>query len=466
MRTFVALLTLVWLLSAGEASHFHGGTISWSPLWGNKVRFKYQVGWPQDSKEGGGCTDGDVDLKTILMSSYEWKCTESCSDNVSLTYRCVDHNDRYNWMVGVGSFNLTLPSNQTSKLTFANCCWSATMGQTDGVSTTRSNATDWSLSATITVQPRKDTGRINNSPVTALKAYNRLKAGCQSNISLPFYDHDGDKVRCRLAKGINECGGACAEIPFGKLIEENCTLFFNPTASATGSWVVTLMVEDYPGANITVEPYSSVPLQMLLEFVPTKSCCQLSFVRTTPGRNKVFQIPAGSTFNTKIEIEVDIVGVHVERLGIITDKDVQTDRIQADETVQGLFYTYLTWQSEPDRLGFAQICFYAISTDGDETELRCIFVVPKCTEGSNYTTCVPRNRSTCWSIDATPMVTPDCDEGCVCNGNLLWDGDKCVVPNDCGCIKQQQYFKVGFHVDLSTLQVMGVVTVWSLLVFL
>ena len=56
--------------------------------------------------------------------------------------------------------------------------------------------------------------------------------------------------------------------------------------------------------------------------------------------------------------------VHVERLGIITDKDVQTDRIQADETVQGLFYTYLTWQSEPNRLGFTQICFYAVSTDG------------------------------------------------------------------------------------------------------
>ena len=67
----------------------------------------------------------------------------------------------------------------------------------------------WSLSTTVNLTRRADTGQINSSPVSASIPIVRVQSGCSQVIRIPVEDPDGDVVRCRWATGSNECGGIC-----------------------------------------------------------------------------------------------------------------------------------------------------------------------------------------------------------------------------------------------------------------
>ena len=82
---------------------------------------------------------------------------------------------------------------------YSDCCWISL----------NSGGRSWSLSTTVNLTRRADTGQINSSPVSTSMPIIRVQSGCSQVIRIPMEDPDGDVVRCRWATGSNECGGIC-----------------------------------------------------------------------------------------------------------------------------------------------------------------------------------------------------------------------------------------------------------------
>jgi hypothetical protein len=71
---------------------------------------------------------------------------------------------------------------------------------------------------------------------------------------------------------LDECNAACGEIAGSTLDKDNCTLTFDSTGKIVGNYyAVTLMIEDFYTASTTT-PFSSIPIQFLIEIVATPIC--------------------------------------------------------------------------------------------------------------------------------------------------------------------------------------------------
>jgi hypothetical protein len=104
----------------------------------------------------------------------------------------------------------------------------------------------WSISATIDLQPRSDTGLYDNAPVATVMSPINIPVNQPTVINVPIGDADGDPTRCRWStstNGVDECGGVCppSSLPPGTVIYPNCTIII--TGQNIGDWfAVTLMV--------------------------------------------------------------------------------------------------------------------------------------------------------------------------------------------------------------------------------
>ena len=108
----------------------------------------------------------------------------------------------------------SLRGNVLRLCSFTGCCWisSLVVGR-DG---------DWIVSTTIDLNVRRDTGKINSSPISATSPIIRLKQHCSYSLPIHTDDPDGDKVRCRWAvrtDSMNECGGVCNSLS-GAILDE------------------------------------------------------------------------------------------------------------------------------------------------------------------------------------------------------------------------------------------------------
>ena len=95
---------------------------------------------------------------------------------------------------------------------YSSCCW---------ISLTNGGNSNWFLSTTVDLTRRRDNGKINTSPISALFPIVRIQQGCSKTISIPAEDSDGDKVRCRWSSGSSrECGGVCQRFIYSGTLDE------------------------------------------------------------------------------------------------------------------------------------------------------------------------------------------------------------------------------------------------------
>ncbi|XP_072011208.1 IgGFc-binding protein-like [Engystomops pustulosus] len=69
----------------------------------------------------------------------------------------------------------------------------------------------------------------------------------------------------------------------------------------------------------------------------------------------------------------------------------------------------------------------------------------ECPPNSTYTgsnRCVSSCQSSCYNTLPITCVS-ECQDGCQCNPGYVLSGDHCVLPEDCGCYKNGQYWKPG-----------------------
>ncbi|CAN2388181.1 binding of sperm to zona pellucida, partial [Pristimantis euphronides] len=88
---------------------------------------------------------------------------------------------------------------------------------------------------------------------------------------------------------------------------------------------------------------------------------------------------------------------------------------------------------------YADVCKFEGVTDITwRTEDFCSF---NCEPHSHYTTCADMCSSTCASIYDTYECSDLCDEGCECNEGYVFDGQKCISLDECGCFDNGRYYQ-------------------------
>ena len=101
----------------------------------------------------------------------------------------------------------------------SDCCWISTLEQGGGG--------DFRWGTTVALKKRADTGKMNVSPKTAALPIRRITHGCETVLTIPMTDPDGDILRCRWATGREECGDVCRAVPGATLqaVSNCCTLY-------------------------------------------------------------------------------------------------------------------------------------------------------------------------------------------------------------------------------------------------
>ncbi|XP_044291194.1 IgGFc-binding protein [Varanus komodoensis] len=66
-----------------------------------------------------------------------------------------------------------------------------------------------------------------------------------------------------------------------------------------------------------------------------------------------------------------------------------------------------------------------------------------CPSNSHYSLCTRTCDFTCTSLSTSGQCTEKCFEGCQCDSSYLFDGNRCVAMEDCGCVYDGRYIKAG-----------------------
>ncbi|XP_041082394.1 IgGFc-binding protein [Polyodon spathula] len=71
------------------------------------------------------------------------------------------------------------------------------------------------------------------------------------------------------------------------------------------------------------------------------------------------------------------------------------------------------------------------------------FCPVSCPANSHYELCADTCSTSCSALVTASTCTKSCFEGCQCDSGFVYDGDKCVSMDTCGCVYHGKYMKAG-----------------------
>ncbi|CAC5424636.1 unnamed protein product [Mytilus coruscus] len=228
-----------------ESSHFRGGFISWKPTENNQIEINYRVAFRR-SASSHMCDETTIDNGTINSGEGTLQCLKGCIGSITtMSYYCTDFSDTEEWTTGTNSIKYNPSAASSDNLYhfgFTGCCW---INLVEGGS-------NWMMRTTADLNKRKDTGKINSSPISAMQPIVRFNYGCDYTLKIPVSDDDGDVVRCRWSTKTpnDECSGVCETLS-GAYLEEQLIIWVNPPIRHA-----TLVVDDHVVKQVTDNPES------------------------------------------------------------------------------------------------------------------------------------------------------------------------------------------------------------------
>ncbi|XP_033104163.1 uncharacterized protein LOC117106810 [Anneissia japonica] len=370
IRFAIALLAIVAVV---EAKHFRGGSFSWKPRAGGKVKISWKVNWMRyyEGMTKFLCTDevahiaGEGNL--ICM-----ECQEKLIYGKELDLNCTSWSEEENWTSGIGSFLYT-PEPGMKQFTLSyqesqlpnefnfNSQWMSELKNYGGAG----NA--WRMVSVV------DLTIPNSSPKTTHPAMISVVKECGDvSIYIPVSDQDDDKIRCRWSTKPNECPDvACSRGRCGRnklcgdpvenaVMEANrCKYTFPVTEMEAGWYAVPITIEDFrPGVTGALEggALSKVPLQFLLRVESKGECRLLDFGDNLqrchllrPGEPWSYEIKAYSEAEMKVlVIERPSAAFKIGKMTKFEDYQSRT----------------VSWTPEEDDIGKHFILFHSVDVDG------------------------------------------------------------------------------------------------------
>ncbi|KAK3792897.1 hypothetical protein RRG08_033750 [Elysia crispata] len=391
LTDFYRLVILTAVLTNTLATHFRGGTISWKTVGGRKVEFFFKMGWTYGS--GPGCTEqkiGQFVNDPLLQGRgdpFNWICTSGCPSKPILhspSYNCMAANRAEGWEQGQMKFNYTFPGSGPFVVEFEGFDWMQ-LGNNKGNG-------PWSISTTVDLRSRNDTGQPNNSPVALSQAIYYMQFDCKHELKIPVLDPDGDEVRCEWAAG-DECEVVCDGLPGAVLDEKTCTIKFESSTAkkyvAGEFYAVALTVRDFPKTPITLDgqdktpsdSLSSVPIQFLIKTPTFNDGCddKPRFVHPSPPEGGEVLVQAGELSSIVVAADNNRNDkIKVKSIDVIGPVGLQQSSLTQDTSRTNTFQKTLTWQTSDTDIGEHIVCARAINDIDKTGDPRCftIKVVP------------------------------------------------------------------------------------------
>ncbi|XP_071387950.1 uncharacterized protein [Centroberyx affinis] len=230
--TLVFLLQLL-LLSLASASHYYGGTVTFTAK-GRNADGTFRVEF-RDKGTFDGC-----------VYHHSWYCySGSCGNSVRVQRGSIDSSTnapRTNrqWCESQTITTRHVPSDKPFQMREASCCWIPTSNYIGS----------WRLLTLVDLGIRSDTGEPNRSPEVAILPFLRVPVNCPRSYNMMSFDPDGDQVRCRYGTAIGTECNRCRPPAGFQLDQGSCTLYYSN--SYTGVYGFELVVEDFPRRPITL----------------------------------------------------------------------------------------------------------------------------------------------------------------------------------------------------------------------
>ncbi|CAH3033077.1 unnamed protein product, partial [Pocillopora meandrina] len=379
--TFTRLLCLLVFVQWSflvEGSHFRHALMSFAPTDAdnNTIRFTFRLAFRR-SFSSYQCDENTTKVGGIIGSGNYWRA--KCSDplnavcwttNIADTgFRCTDFSRDEDWSMGENNFTYTFPSGILEwNVRYYSCCWISNL--------VRYANSAWLISTNISLSRRSDNGKINSAPVSRSPAIVRFQQGCQKSLKIPVEDPDGDFVKCRSATDA-ESSIPRDSFPHGELDEKNCVLTYKGGYGASGTYAVTLTLEDFPAGTTNfnnIRPFSAVPLQFLaIISVGSGSCQDIPvFTASTPKNGECSEIQIGSVYKAVIEVQHPNIAKHIVEITTSSPFGMQFTSLNFHG---GIFYKNVKWYPSKNQVGQQLLCFQALDSDGVQSEWRCVTIL-------------------------------------------------------------------------------------------
>ncbi|XP_013398919.1 uncharacterized protein LOC106165302 [Lingula anatina] len=210
------IIALFLFDSPVTGSHFRFATISCRPAPDNasvglmNVTCAWRSAWRLNYGPcGNPCTPDKFEKLSVSFWKFPyWQCLSGCGSGTPEVaphryyVTAIDPTDE--WQQGENEFSYTLPHSGVFSFGFKDCCW---------VAMERGDRKSWNVTTEYNAGIRNDTGKPNSSPVTTSSPMVNMDVTCGYQFDIPNADADGDIVRCRWAKGEDECADICGPLP-------------------------------------------------------------------------------------------------------------------------------------------------------------------------------------------------------------------------------------------------------------
>nr|XP_032816812.1 uncharacterized protein LOC116946084 [Petromyzon marinus] len=201
-------LLVVGVAATSHGREYYGGTLHW------------------EAEDSTPTAEGFVRIR--IVSSLALHSTTKCSLNetwscpagsaelqVQGRYRCAGASERDGWKMLMSSFTM-LTNGGTAE--HRSCCWHNASLMSATETKPPLDTYGYLLASSIDPRTRSDTNQSNNSPKAAFPPLIRVNGACESEQRVVASDADGDRVRCRYARG-PECPDGCGSFPNAQLLE-------------------------------------------------------------------------------------------------------------------------------------------------------------------------------------------------------------------------------------------------------
>lgn len=290
MKNYVAIFICLMEIYFVGGTHFRGGSISWEPVGnGQQIEVRYRFGWRLNFKPHYLCNEEAIRNETLIEGEGEMMLVKRDEDGDTLLeeivkdpldYICTDrfdegNNGEFHWASGINSFRLNVTEEMGTEfeLGYFSCCWIGVLNY--------ERPRRWRMLTRIDLNPRPDNGLLNTSPVTSSLPLLRIQRGCEFIVDIPYYDADGDFVKCRWAKALkNECSPPNCGRPHEMftLKDGSCMIHMDTELADVGWYAVAVMMEDFI-SPLSDKPLSSVPLHFLVRVDPGERQCNDIFTK-------------------------------------------------------------------------------------------------------------------------------------------------------------------------------------------
>lgn len=200
----------------------------------------------------------------------------------------------------------------------------------------------------------------------------QVQYGTVNIIRIPMADSDGDTIRCRWGKPVEECGSICAVK--GPLSSNPCELTYN--ATRIGYHAVALVIEDFDSNNTVI---SAIPLQFLIHIVniTTKNNCTGPRVYIGEWtQDSCIGVESNTTFNTQVKIEIPCEDTSVTLQDILTVSPAGLIKgtIIRDQFNQSIYTMPIEWTPQSYQHGINQLCFTPVDSEQRTGSQMCLTI--------------------------------------------------------------------------------------------